>query len=294
MIKTEIIIVKSKQELFGLKALSLNQIAFVTTSNAFFYLIDWSRRNKVDAWKQINSGAVTQNITVSGGGGTGTIDDTLFVKYQAEYESDPLTAPNQTIYGNIHVVGNITATGEVAAFNDVALDNWWDNMPVASATVLGGIKVGTGLSITDGVLSATGAGTFDTTANFSLTGQWAFSLTPTVGGVLVSLAGHTHVGVYEPFITKTTGYLRYSGGAWSFLNESYSLTSHTHTFAAITNKPATYPPSAHTHDNVTMANFTIVQESGKIVFKYGSTVIASISTAGYIIALNEIASFGTP
>jgi len=293
MIKTEVIIVKTKQELFGLKNISLNQIAFVTTNNSFYHLIDWGRRNKADAWKQINTGTTTQNVTVSSGG-SGTIDSDLFVKYQAEYESDPTSAPDQTIYGNIHVVGNISATGEVAAFSGDALDNWWDAMPVASATVLGGIKVGTGLSITDGVLSATGAGTFDTTANFSLTGQWAFSLTPTVGGVLISLAGHTHSGVYEPFITKATGYLRYTGGAWTFVNESYSLTSHTHTFAAITDKPATYPPSAHTHDNVTMANFTIVQESSKIVFKYGSTVIASISTAGYIIALNEIASFGTP
>ena len=34
-------------------------------------------------------------------------------------------------------------------------------LPVASATTLGGVKVGSGLSITDGVLSATGGGTAD-------------------------------------------------------------------------------------------------------------------------------------
>ena len=34
-------------------------------------------------------------------------------------------------------------------------------LPVASATALGGVKVGSGLSITDGVLSATGGGTAD-------------------------------------------------------------------------------------------------------------------------------------
>nr|DAH59659.1 MAG TPA: hypothetical protein [Caudoviricetes sp.] len=34
-------------------------------------------------------------------------------------------------------------------------------LPVASATALGGVKVGSGLSITNGVLSATGGGTAD-------------------------------------------------------------------------------------------------------------------------------------
>jgi hypothetical protein len=39
---------------------------------------------------------------------------------------------------------------------------------------------------------------------------------------------HNHSGVYEPSISKSTGYLKWSGSAWSFLDETYSLSSHNH------------------------------------------------------------------
>jgi hypothetical protein len=45
---------------------------------------------------------------------------------------------------------------------------------------------------------------------------------------------------------------------------------------------------------VNFANFSILQESGKLVIKYGSTVIASFSSAGYFKALDEVEAFGTP
>ncbi len=50
----------------------------------------------------------------------------------------------------------IGCDGEVQAFTDSGNmpANIWEGMPIASATVLGGVKVGSGLSITDGVLSA--------------------------------------------------------------------------------------------------------------------------------------------
>ena len=38
---------------------------------------------------------------------------------------------------------------------------------------------------------------------------------------------HTHSG-FEPAITKSTGYAKWTGSAWSFVNETYSLSSHTH------------------------------------------------------------------
>jgi len=37
-----------------------------------------------------------------------------------------------------------------------------------------------------------------------------------------------HAGLYEPVISKSTGYARWNGSAWSFLNETYSLSSHNH------------------------------------------------------------------
>lgn len=36
-----------------------------------------------------------------------------------------------------------------------------------------------------------------------------------------SNSNHNHSGVYEPIISKETGYLRYNGSSWGFLNETY-------------------------------------------------------------------------
>jgi hypothetical protein len=44
-----------------------------------------------------------------------------------------------------------------------------------------------------------------------------------------ALATHNHNLVYEPIITKSTGYAKWTGSAWSFVNETYSLSSHVHT-----------------------------------------------------------------
>lgn len=35
-------------------------------------------------------------------------------------------------------------------------------------------------------------------------------------------------GLYEPLITKATGYAKWTGAAWTFLNETYSLSTHNH------------------------------------------------------------------
>lgn len=263
----QIITIKSKQELLGLNNIPSDQIAFVTENHSFYHLIDWSRRNKVDAWKQIigNSGNITYNVTSDG-----TLDDSDYVKYQDEYLSDPTSAPTQTIYGNVHIVGNITASGEISAYTDIPYDTFWEDMPYATTTTVGGIIVGSGLTITDGVLSATGGGSFDTSLDYSLSGLWTFTITPRVGALNVSLAGHTHA--YEPSITKATGYLKWTGSAWSFVNETYSLSTHTHSY-------------------LSTANFTIEEVSNRLIIRYGSTIIASISSAGYLKAKDEIEAF---
>jgi hypothetical protein len=49
--------------------------------------------------------------------------------------------------------------------------------------------------------------------------------------------------------------------------------------------------SAAAASSVVMANFSILQESGKLVFKYGSTVIASLSSAGYLKVKDEWEGF---
>ena len=52
----------------------------------------------------------------------------------------------------------VNTGGDIVAYADLltSVPNFWDGLPVASSTVLGGIKVGTNLSILNGVLSADG------------------------------------------------------------------------------------------------------------------------------------------
>jgi hypothetical protein len=46
--------------------------------------------------------------------------------------------------------------------------------------------------------------------------------------------------------------------------------------------------------SLTTTNFTIMEESGKLVIKNGSTVIASFSSAGALIAADNVTAYGTP
>ena len=46
--------------------------------------------------------------------------------------------------------------------------------------------------------------------------------------------------------------------------------------------------------SLTTTNFTIVEESGKLVIKYGATVVASFSSAGALIAKDNVTAYGTP
>ena len=46
--------------------------------------------------------------------------------------------------------------------------------------------------------------------------------------------------------------------------------------------------------SLTTTNFTIMEESGKLVIKYGGTVVASFSSAGALISAENITAYGTP
>lgn len=46
--------------------------------------------------------------------------------------------------------------------------------------------------------------------------------------------------------------------------------------------------------SLTTTNFTIMEESGKLVIKYGGTVVASFSSAGALISADNVTAYGTP
>ena len=47
-------------------------------------------------------------------------------------------------------------------------------------------------------------------------------------------------------------------------------------------------------NGVVTTNFTIEESGGKLVFKYGATTIASLSSTGVFTALSNVAGGGTP
>lgn len=238
------------------------------------------------------------------------------------------TAPNQYLRVKYPLAGDY----EIQAWSDTGWlpPSIWDSLPIATTSSLGGIIVGANLTIdVNGVLNASvsgGAGTWGSIGG-TLTDQT--DLVTALG--LKSDTTHNHNASYEPLISKSTGFLRYTGAAWEFKNEAYSLTSHTHNYLPLTGGTisgqlvstlavgtppldvtsttlntnlnadlldglhgSSYAPISHSHSILSMANFSILQESGKVVVKYGSTIIVSISSAGALIAKDEITAFGTP
>lgn len=87
-----------------------------------------------------------------------------------------------------------------------------------------------GLAGTTGLLRKTAANTWSLDTATYLTGITKAQVEAVLTGTITS---HNHTGVYEPLITKTTGYAKYNGSAWSFVNETYSLSSHTHSYQPI-------------------------------------------------------------
>lgn len=271
---------------------------------------------------------------------THTHDD----RYYTETEQDAWiqlvgTAPNQYLRAKFPFACDY----EIQAWSG---SGWlppsiWDSLPIATVSTLGGIIVGANLTIDgNGVLNASVAGGAGTWGSIGGTLADQTDLVTALGlksdtthnhtGVY-SAVGHDHAASYEPLISKSTGYLRYTGAAWEFRNESYSITSHTHSYLplaggslsgqlvstlAIGTSPlavtsttvntnlnadlldgqhgAYFAIAGHTHAVLNMANFSILQESGKLVIKYGTLIIASISSAGYLKALNEVETFTTP
>lgn len=90
-------------------------------------------------------------------------------------------------------------------------------LPTASSTTLGGIKVGAGLSISDGVLSANGGGTADSVAWANVTGKptWIGTAKPTYRlDEIASSTNQTVDASTTPVSRKKIVYVGKSGNGW--------------------------------------------------------------------------------
>jgi len=125
---------------------------------------------------------------------------------------------------------NFAGDGEIMAYADSGQlpSSIWDAMPKATASVLGGVKVGNNLTVdADGTLHAVASsGGASTWSELSDKPAWLAH-----GTQALFEAGHGH--------------------DWSKITNkpaSYTPTSHSHSWDSITSKPSTFAPSAHAHD----------------------------------------------
>lgn len=179
-------------------------------------------------------------------------------------------------------------------------------LPTASASTLGGVKVGAGLSINNGVLSANGGGTADSVDWSNVQNKPAtFPPSPhthsqylTEHQPLKTVNGESLVGTGNITISgEPTEYLKsaaVSGNTLTLTKKDNSTVVFTPTtggggsaesvdWSNVTNKPATFPPSAHNHDD---RYYTESEVDTKLAAKAG-TAVATTSAAGLMSAADK-------
>lgn len=179
-------------------------------------------------------------------------------------------------------------------------------LPTASASTLGGVKVGAGLSINNGVLSANGGGTADSVDWSNVQNKPAtFPPSPhthsqylTEHQSLKTVNGESLVGTGNITISgEPAEYLKsaaVSGNTLTLTKKDNSTVVFTPTtggggsaesvdWSNITNKPTTFPPSAHNHDD---RYYTESEVDTKLAAKAG-TAVATTSADGLMSAADK-------
>ena len=190
------------------------------------------------------------------------------------------TAYTATIY-NSTTLGNTTAAGvgiAVPAGSKVLVFSDGTNFYSTSAPDLTGAITSVG--------SATSLGSF-TSAQLRTaltdetgTGVAVFATSPT----LVTPALGTPTALVGTNITGTAAGLSIGGNA-ATATLATTATNATNATNATTAAAAT---------TLVTTGFSIVESGGKLLFKYGATTIASMSSAGVITAISDIEAGGTP
>jgi hypothetical protein len=170
------------------------------------------------------------------------------------YNASSYTA---TIY-NSTVIGNTTAAGVgVAIPAGKTVTVWTDGTNFAfQNNHLSSLTLTTDLAVVDG---GTGASSF--TSGGLLRGNGASALSVASAADIVAAIGATPVANATNATTATT---------------------------------ATTTITATNATRVATTNFTIEESGGKLVFKYGATTIASLTSTGAFTALSDVVGGGTP
>ena len=191
--------VRKRTDLYGLRQADTDQLVYCISDNTIYHLRDKSRIAHSDGWEQ--TAAVSKTVNLSSN--ITVVSGDYLTQNTADLRYARLAVDN-ILQGNLTVMEDIVSQGNIIAYGTGGPStSWWDNMPWATAVSVGGIKIGTGLVITDGILSTESGGGFDEDGDYSPTGAWTFTQTPLVGAVAVSLFGHNHSGLYDALNTAS-------------------------------------------------------------------------------------------
>ena len=170
--------------------------------------------------------------------------------------------------------GVLTLTQQDTGTVTVDLDGrYLESLPTATSTVLGGIKVGTNLSISNGVLSATDTDTVTSvgidgdlsTGNIELRGGGATTITKSGGTITISS-------------TDTDTNTTYSAGTGLTLTgTTFSVTS------------GTYAAASHNHDD---RYYTETESDSRYVNASGDTMSGSLSFDAAAVIKKKITGVG--
>jgi len=219
------------------------------------------------------------------------------------------TAGAVTVAGTLAVAnGGTGVTTSTGSGNTVLSTSPTLTSPVLVTPALGTPTSGvatnlTGLPLTTGVtgtLPVANGGTGVTTSTG--TGSTVLSASPTFTGTpaapTASVGTNTTQLATTAFVQNQIGAI--SAGVVSFSGGSTGLTPATATSGAVTLAGTLVTANGGTGNaNGTVAklattNFSIEESGGNLIFKYGATTIASMTSAGVFTTLSDITSNGTP
>jgi hypothetical protein len=123
----------------------------------------------------------------------------------------------------------LEANGDIVAYGDGTSPggSWWDDMPIATDTILGGVKEGTNITIDpDGTINGTAAGTTDHGGLTGLTDDdHTQYFNQARGDARYALSGHNHSEFYW---SAATGGIHYSSGNVGIGTTSQTFPFHVH------------------------------------------------------------------
>jgi len=195
-------------------------------------------------------------------------------------------ADGVTSVGGTGTVNGITLTGTVTSTGNLTLGGTLANVNLTSQ-VTGTLPVANGGT---GVTASTGTGSTVLSASPTFTGTPA-APTASTGTNTTQIA--TTAFVQNQIGAIAAGVSSFSAGTTGFTPSTASTGVVTLAGTLATANGGTGNANG-TVAKLATTNFTIEESGGKLIFKYGGTTIASMTSAGVFTTLSDVTANGTP